>query len=485
MSRIGRWVQLNLGLRSKFLIFVSLVLVIVFSLFAYLFIQDRTTNLRNSLYDEAKAFAVLSTEPLGNTFAIYKDSGNAPIEKQMKEFIALNESVVNIAIVDISGAVLYNHNKDMSVSATAEHAKSFEPVYRVNERGVIESIVYPYFEASGAHRYSVVYYISDQQIQEIINNDSLSSVAFTAFALLVTGSALYVLINVLILRPLVSVSEQAETISAGNLDQQIEVSSKDEIGTLGVSVNRMAESLKKHIAQLREVDKVKSEFMMITSHNLRTPLTIINGYLENADRYANDPSKLIDIFGRIRTSVDRLEMFAEDVLTISQFELGAQNNNSELIDMQVFTQKISDEFRPGAETKGITFDSSISLDNKRVQASAPHIRSALWNLLDNALKFTNEGGNISLTGSQQDDKVLITVKDSGIGISKDEIPKLFTKFHRGTSTLTYDYGGTGIGLYASKVMVENYGGTITVTSKEGEGSSFTISLPAHPEQSAV
>ena len=109
--------------------------------------------------------------------------------------------------------------------------------------------------------------------------------------------------------------------------------------------------------------------------------------------------------------------------------------------------------------------------------SVPHLRSALWNLIDNAIKFTHQGGTSSLDVAEADGKVLISVKDTGIGISPEEIPKLFTKFHRGTSVETYDFEGTGIGLYASKIIIEEQGGTITVKSEKDKGSTFTVILP--------
>lgn len=467
----------GIGLRTKFVLLVSLLLAAIFSAFALFLISNNTKTLRSNLFEEARSFAVLATEPIGNTFAIYKDSGTGKIEQEIRETAGLNESIVNIALIDVAGNVQYSLQSDQEIEVTTQEAAAFDPIYKNNENGALSTIIYPYFEASGAHRYSVVYMVSDEQIEENIRLERMSSLAFAIFALIITGTSIYLLINLLIIRPVESVSRQAEIISGGNLDQQIEVRSNDEIGNLSSSVNRMAESLKKNIAELKEIDKVKSEFMMITSHNLRTPLTIISGYMENADRYSKDPDMQAKIIDKISASIKRLEMFAEDVLTISRFELGEQDKSVETIELKPFLQRITDEFRTNAESKKITFSADINLDNLTLQASAPHLRSAIWNLLDNALKFTNEGGTINVTSYQKEDKVYIAVKDSGIGISKSELPKLFTKFHRGTSTLTYNFGGTGIGLYASKVMIENYGGTIDASSEEGEGSTFTIVLP--------
>ena len=467
----------SIGLRTKFVLLVSLVLVGIFGFFAAYLIRGNTQTLRANLYNEAKAFATLSTTPIGNTFAIYKDSGQSKIDQAVRNATELNQSITNVAIVNVESTVEYNQHQDIAVEITPDEAASFKPIYKYASDGTLNTVIFPYFEASGAHRYSMVYAISDAQIETAIQKDTMSSLAFVIFALLITGGAIYLLINLLIIRPVESVSEQAEIISGGNLDQQIEIHARDEIGRLSQSVNSMAESLKKSIAELKEVDKVKSEFMMITSHNLRTPLTIISGYMENADRYSKDPEMMSQIIEKISASVQRLEMFAEDVLTISRFELGEQDKTSESVALLELVQHIADDFNTNAQAKQIEFVADLQLQGVSVQASAPHLRSALWNLLDNALKFTKEGGKIILTGRHDNGRAYLAVNDTGVGISPEELPKLFTKFHRGTSTLTYDFGGTGIGLYASKVMIENYGGTITVSSEPGKGSTFTISLP--------
>jgi signal transduction histidine kinase len=139
-------------------------------------------------------------------------------------------------------------------------------------------------------------------------------------------------------------------------------------------------------------------------------------------------------------------------------------------------QKIAKETLPTAQLRKLHFKSDIQT-NAPIHISPPHVRSAIWNLIDNAIKFTPEGGEVLLKVSETDGMVAISVADNGIGISQEEMPKLFTKFHRATSVTVYDYEGTGIGLYASKIIVEEQGGKISVTSEEGKGSTFTIYLP--------
>lgn len=468
---------MHIGLRAKILILVSILLLVIFGTITIFQITTNTKNLRTNVFEESRAFASLATSPIGNTFSIYKDSGTYKIDQEIKKYTDLNSNITNVAVVDINGRVVFSQTKDKKLNITADQASTFDPLYEKNQAGALATVIFPYIEASGAHRYSLVYTVSDLEINRAVRREAQSLIYFGIGSMVATLTLVYLLINLFIIKPVRQVSEQAMSISAGNLEQQIAVHGHNEIASLGESVNKMAESLKANIAQLQEIDKVKSEFMMITSHNLRTPLTIINGYLENMNLVMGNADKLMEALTRIGSSVKRLEIFAEDVLTISRLELGGGEFKSDVIELKTFMDRIDKEFRPTADLKDIKFVTDIQDGETQLQISVPYIHSALWNILDNAAKFTKEHGTIKLSTKREDDTVQIAVSDSGIGISANELPKLFTKFHRGTSTLTYDFEGTGIGLYASKVMVEKHGGRITAISQEGVGSTFTIHLP--------
>lgn len=468
---------MRVGIRTKFLLLISVLLLIIFGVITSFQISSRTKYLRTALLEESKAFTSLATQPIGNVFAIYKDSGTLKIKQEIDKFSALNSNITNVVIVDVSGKIVYSQNDSNGIDINADEASTFEPLYQNNQSGALSTIIYPFFEGSGSHRFTVVYAVSDQEIERSVKREAMQLLYFGIFSLISTMALVYLLINKFIIKPVQQVSEQAGIISGGNLEQQIDVHGNDEIASLGQSVNKMAESLKANIAQLLEVDKVKTEFMMITSHNLRTPLSIIKGYLDNMSIVMNDPEKLVTSLSRMGASVKRLEVFAEDILAISRFELGNADLQADTVKLGEFMDRIIGEFGPTAQLKTLQFEADIQDGDTELNISVPYIRSAIWNILDNAAKFTKEGGKVSISTRRDENMALIIVKDSGIGISKVEIPKLFTKFHRGTSTLTYDFEGTGIGLYSSKMMVEKHGGTITVSSQEGQGSTFIIHLP--------
>lgn len=462
------------NIRTQLLIVNTVVLLIVFGVMSVYLVRSNTNTLRDRLKNEARAFSVLATPPIGDIYNIYSNSGTSKITETIRGYLQENDSVTNATIVNLQGKTLFTYNEAAAPTINAQQASSFTPIFE-STGGNLNQVIAPYFGASGAHTYSVAYTISNDKINQAIQKETISLLLFLILSLIITSAVTFVAISYIILRPLRKVSKQAAIISAGNLEQQIEVEGSNEIAMLGKAVNAMAQSLKDSINKLREIDKVKSEFMAITSHNLRTPLTIINGYIESID-LLNTVEELKKAMTRIGTSAARLEGFAEDVLTISRFELGERDSNKDIISINDFITKLAPETKATAEMHELTFESNIST-TASINIGKPYLRSAVLNLIDNAVKFTDPGGRISLNVSQDAQTVHIAISDTGTGISKEEVGKLFTKFHRGTSVTQYNYEGTGIGLYVCKIIVEEAGGTITVETAEGKGSTFTIHLP--------
>jgi len=475
-----------LSLRLRFVILSVLILIAVFSGLTVVLIHNNNKEMRKTLLDQSKAFAALATRPAGETFLLYKDSGRLLIDKQVKELQALNKDITNITIVDIYGRNEYSFDAANAPTVSAEQASTFETQYVYNN-GLVNKVISPYFENNKSHRYTVVFSVSSASIEKAIANETRALAVAGTVALIVTSLATFVFINRYILKPVSAVSDQAEIISKGDLNQQIVTNREDEIGRLAESVNHMAQSLKTNIAELKELDKVKSEFMMITSHNLRTPLTIINGYLEVINEQTK-PEEVMKAFQNVSSSAKRLSMFAEDILNISKMELGDNSTHKEPIFIEKLLRQISTDYESIAQTKGIVFTSHIPPLPGPIESDKAMLRLSILNLLDNAIKFTPKGGQVDLKLHHDGQKAYISVADNGIGISPDEQKKLFTKFHRGTSTLTYDYEGVGIGLYTSKQMLRLLGGDITFKSELGKGSTFMIEMPMTPlapAQSAI
>lgn len=465
----------RLGIRARFLLLLICLLVSLFGAVTYVIVQQNTNTLRSNLVTQSKSFADLATKPIGDSFLLYKDGGTIRIKQQVDRFADLNPNINQVEVVDVEGKQIFATDSKHLIAITKDQAASLKPSYIYDKNKNLTAIVQPFLEDFGIHRYAVVYGISYESVQKSIQNTITFILILSAGILLVVLLIAYVLIDKLFLQPLDYVSQIALLISSGNLSSQISLKRNDEIGDLANAVNTMADSLKADIAKLKAVDELKNEFLIITSHNLRTPLTVIKAYVETLESMQTD-EKMQKLIEPIKLSAMRLDGFAEDVLTISTFEAGRNILQPETTEMKPVLEKIVDDFKTLAKQKNLDFTASISTDAS-VNLSKPHFRSALWNILDNAYKFTAEKGSVTLTAIDKDNQIHIAVQDTGTGIPESEIPKLFTKFHRANDVMVYNYEGTGIGLYISKIIIEQHGGNITVESIEGQGSTFTISLP--------
>ncbi|HET7060513.1 MAG TPA: HAMP domain-containing sensor histidine kinase [Candidatus Saccharimonadales bacterium] len=467
---------MRLTIRAKIILTVSLSLIAIFALIMFLLVRLNVGQLRTNLNQSSKSYASLATPPIGATFVLYQDSGRLRITQQVNKFMALDPDVTAIKIVSVDGKPLYD-SSGRSQPISDNLAESFQARYIANKDGYTKEVVEPYFEDSGAHRYSVVYEISTKRVQQGVASVVRLILYVGVAILLVSIAATFWAFNTLFIRPLRSVSHSADVVSAGNYNQQIIAKNKDEIGSLAQAVNRMAEALKADISKLQEVDKLKSEFMMIASHNLRTPLTIMRGYIEMAG-IAQTVPELKSAVNGIQDGVVRLHLLSEDLLTISSLEAGGEKMEKTPVAARQFIDSVAKEFEVLAEKKRLDWRFVNNLpDDLKFNISQSNMRSALGNVIDNAIKFTKENGAVRVAAKLEGGRLVFSVTDTGIGIREEEIPRLFTKFHRGTSTLTYDYEGAGIGLYLTKLIVGEHGGQISVQSQVGHGSTFSVYLP--------
>lgn len=465
-------------LRARFSLVLVLLLVATFAAITLVIIRQTTHALRTSLINESKSFATLATQPIGDSYVLFHDSGTIRIVQKIDSFANLDSNIEQVSVVDSTGSVLFRYHSAPHAGVPAGAASSVTPSYLYDSSGRLTTIVAPYVESFGVHRYTVAYTISyasvDQSVREIV----AVIVGLSAAILLLSLVVWYIFINRLFLRPVAQISRDTLLISQGDLSRKVHLGRNDEIGDLARAVDTMANSLKADITKLEELDRTKSEFLMITSHNLRSPLTVIRGYLEEM----NDLHSVTDVqqfIKPIQSSVLELQAFAERVLIISGLEAGSEQLRRKPVAIAKIITDIGTEFKLLAEQKHQKF--TLTCDTEAWASLDPsHFHSALWSVLDNAYKFTPEGGSIDLTVMEAGGRVGVSVTDSGIGISDDEIPKLFTKFHRGTDTLTYNYEGAGIGLYLTKLIMQQHGGEVSAQSTEGHGSTFTLWLPILP-----
>lgn len=251
--------------------------------------------------------------------------------------------------------------------------------------------------------------------------------------------------------------------------------------TLQQEVEQATHDLRAANLKLEELDRLKDDFVTIASHELRTPMTAIRSYAWMA-LYKPDialSEKIKRYLDRVLVSTERLINLVNDMLNISRIESGKVEIIPLQFNVQKFTSDILQEVGPKAREKNITFDMTPA-QIPDVFADSDKVHQVLLNLLGNAIKFTPQGGRIVISFFSDGDIVEVSVKDSGVGISKEDLPRLFQKFGRldDSYVAAATSGGTGLGLYISKNLVTLMGGKIWAQSEgSGKGSSFIFSLP--------
>ena len=237
------------------------------------------------------------------------------------------------------------------------------------------------------------------------------------------------------------------------------------------------------VTQEQTIDKAKSEFVSLASHQLRTPLGIVKWYLEaleNESYVKNAPETIRKYFDEIYKSNERVLSLVRDLLSVSRIEQGRVKNVPKLSNVVNTIKDIVEQMQIIARKKGIHLN--LTIDATKI----PHINidilrfhEVVENLINNATEYTLADGSINVCVKKIADTLLISVKDTGIGISAEDQKRIFTKFFRGEKAIEHNPEGSGLGLYVVKSYVEGWGGKIDVNSTEGKGSTFTISLPIY------
>jgi signal transduction histidine kinase len=276
-------------------------------------------------------------------------------------------------------------------------------------------------------------------------------------------------------RPVSELERGMHAIAEGDLTHQLGLSpnQKGEFGRLAASYQRMAN-------QLGELERLRAEFVSVASHELKTPINVIIGYLELLQEgiYGELTPKQKEILQTINKQAQTLTRLVKRLLDISRFEASGGKLEVRQIDLQRLLTTLESSFSVLALQRDIVFsvDHGEGLPAK-VYWDEDRINEVLGNLISNAFKFTQRGGKVSLSVAPVDNKVVVTVSDNGVGISPEQLPHIFDKFFMADNQAQAATKGTGLGLAIAREIVEAHGGQITVESRVGEGTTFVVTLP--------
>ena len=258
-------------------------------------------------------------------------------------------------------------------------------------------------------------------------------------------------------------------MSKGDLSARVRVRGRNEFAGLAKAFNSMS-------ARLEQLDKSRSQFVSNASHELKTPLSTMKILIETLMyQETPDPAMTKEFLGDINKEIDRLNRIVSDLLTLVNIDNGTKLNLADL-DIGALMQEQVKRLAPLARENGVELD-CVATEKLVVSGDALKLQQVLYNIIDNAIKYTPRGGEVHCALNRAGKKAVIRVADTGVGIPQEDLPHIFDRFYRVDKARSRETGGTGLGLSIVKQFVVLHGGTISARSAPGKGSTFIIEMP--------
>lgn len=403
------------------------------------------------------------------------------------EFFALgaNEYVENFAykdkiellVMDKTGKVIVSSNA-FGASSTTDFQDYYDALSSYDRMGKclsrtgsgekVLAISYVLRDSDGENLGALRYLVSlDDAYKQFYLISVIVILSFALIIMLISLLGRYFVSS--IVQPVEKINQITKEIAKGDFSVRLQTDSDDEIGELSESINEMAN-------QLNEIDRMKNEFISTVSHEIRTPLTAIKGWGETLKSIGNDPqltNKGLDI---IISETSRLSDMVEELLDFSRMQNDNMKINCTSFDIVKLIEEVylSNRQRAEAENKLLSFNIKENA-HLFVKADESKIKQVMINLFDNALKYTDEGGEIRINLERNLKYVTIFIEDTGRGISEKDLPHIKEKFYKADNTVR----GTGIGLAVADEIVKKHGGILNISSKIGQGTLAEVTLPIH------
>jgi len=298
----------------------------------------------------------------------------------------------------------------------------------------------------------------------------------TAAAICIAAIIAYVMSRG-ISQPIRQMREVAGAVAKGQFDSKALIKGNDELGELAQSINAMSDELKLKIERLKYLDTVRTDFVANVSHELKTPLTSIRGFVETLEDGAiNNSNSARRFLAIIKKHAQRLGNIIDDLLRLSELESGSGIKMAEL-DLKGLIDEIVMGFGHALAVKQQRLSAEAPGGDFTIRGDRDRLEQVFVNLIDNAIKYTKEGGLITLRLAEADDYVIVTVEDNGIGIPTEDIERVFERFYRVDKARSRQLGGTGLGLSIAKHIVSAHKGGICIESAVNKGTKVLVTLP--------
>ena len=424
-----------------------------------------------TLYDEASLIA--------STYSTIYEGGDVQVAQAYPQIRAIATFLNSyIFIVNRDGKIVV----DSQNQHTGTVIENFDPAMSGRQSymtgtfyglfpGEVLSVSAPIVSGYQTYGYVMIHLpmevVMDSQYQ-ILNIVYITSAIVFLLSLLIL-----VVFHIVVYRPLKKITEGAAQYAEGNLSYRVELKSHDEMGYLADTLNYMSSEMDKS-------EDYQRAFIANISHDFRSPLTSIRGYLE-AMKDGTIPPEMQDRYlGIVIDETNRLTKLTENLLTLNTIDAKGQLNRS-CFDINSVIKDTASSFRGQCMDKNITFDLTFDDPSAMVYADIGKIQQVLYNLIDNAVKFSHNDAVIYIKSEHKRGKLYISVRDTGTGIAKKDIGKVFDRFYKSDASRGRDKNGTGLGLSIVKEIINAHQEIIDVVSTEGVGTEFIFTLTQAPE----
>lgn len=330
------------------------------------------------------------------------------------------------------------------------------------------TVIAPVVEGFSAKGYLLLH--KDTRDIAQLQTQLMRRIYFTLVIIYLLSFIIFLAFELMVYRPLHRITEAATQYARGNLEYEIPVHTEDEMGYLSASLNFMS-------SQLRDMEDYQKKFVANVSHDFRSPLTSIKGYVEAMADGTIPPEFQEKYLNIILFETERLTDLTRDLLELNEFDTKNLLLNKEVFDIHEAIRNTAASFEGTCTQRKISIELVFASRTLTVTADKRKIQQVLYNLIDNAIKFSGDGSIITVETTDRGDKIITSVKDNGIGIPRDALNKIWERFYKTDSSRGKDKKGTGLGLSIVKESIQAHGENINVISTEDIGTEFTFTLP--------
>ena len=416
----------------------------------------------------------------GDDFSVVMSHPREPIQDYLEHLASFSEDL-KILVFDSSGKLLICSNEqsaiivDTGIGETQLSAlvKGETVTGHDTMGGVLkERYLYhgePVMNSLGTAVVGSVFAFSSSRGVDALVISTVKTIVLASLWVFLAALVAVYFMSERIIGPLKDMSRAAKSYAAGNFDIRIPVRGTDEVAELATAFNQMATGL-------QSLEEMRRSFLANVSHDLKTPMTTISGFIDGILSGAIPPESQGEYLERIKSEVLRLSRLVRQLLDLSRIQAGDRQFEFVSFDICEVARQILLSFEQRIDEKGLDVEFNCDEDRMRVLADKDAIHQILYNICDNAVKFSNEGGKLRLDVYARDKKIHVSVYNEGQGIPKDDVPFVFERFYKSDKSRGLDKSGVGLGLYISKTIIDAHGETITADSEQGKYCRFEFTL---------